>query len=104
MEVMFKLWTATQVTTGVPGTTHITNREKKKRKWGPHCIENDLLNNKRTKRQYLDSTNYRWSNGYGISLEHDSGCCKKKIAKHNETATITNMLGRCTTNCFHHKA
>ena len=103
MEAMFKTWTATQAA-GAPVTERLTSREKKKRKFGPNYIENDLPNDERTKRRYPNCTNYCYSHGYDISPDHHSGNCKKRKANHNEVATITNMLGGVTTNCFHHKA
>ena len=38
MEAMFKTWTATQAA-GAPVTDQMTNKEKKKRKWGANYIE-----------------------------------------------------------------
>ena len=102
MEAMFKKWTATQAA-GTPAT-RLTNKEKKQRKFGANYIENDLPNAERSKRRYPNSTNYCLSHGYDISPDHDSSNCKKRNANHNEAATITNMLGGVTMNCFHHNA
>ncbi|OEU09765.1 hypothetical protein FRACYDRAFT_248024 [Fragilariopsis cylindrus CCMP1102] len=103
MEAMFKKWTATQAA-GAPATDRMTGKERKKKKFGVNFIENDLPNAERSKRRYPNSTNYCSSHGYDISPDHDSSNCKKRNANHNEAATITNMLGGVTTNCFHHNA
>ena len=49
LEAMFKTWTTTQAAKA-PGTEGLTSKEKEKRKWRPHYIENDLQNDECTKR------------------------------------------------------
>ena len=101
MEAILKTWTASQAATKAPGIG-LTSKEKKKRKWGVHYIENDMPNDERTKRRYPDSTTYCWSHGFDISPDHTSCSCKNRRPRHNEAATIINQLGGVTTNYFHY--
>ena len=71
-------------------------------KFGANYIPNDKANGERTKRQYIISTSYCSTHGYDIKPDHHSGNCTNRGEFHNELATIENMLGGVTTNCFHH--
>ena len=101
MEAIFKTWTVTQ-TTPLARLPHTGGRKKHKSKLGANYIPNDKPNGERTLRQYPNLTNYYSTHGYNIKPDHHSGNCPNRGEFHNELATIEDMLGGVTTNCFHH--
>lgn len=102
MEAMFKAWTAAQAPANPTPTPRTGGGNKQKTKFGTNYIPNDKGDGERTRRRYPDSTSYCSTHGYDIKPNHHSGNCTDRGDKHNELATIDNMLGGCIKNCFHH--
>ena len=114
MQLKQQLQEAKSSNTTQKDVKEMTEKERKKyyfdmfsarqttRKTNGKRIWNDLPNGERSVRRNPGSNIYCWSCGFDLHEDHNKGGCSWKKDGHKEEATIENLMGGSTRNCFHH--